>query len=93
MPLNLKRWRYADFLLILILLLLLAYGLALVYSSTFPSTNSESIAFSGFVKKQMAYAVGLGANFCPIPQSKWRITSTSTGARSSDWSRTDKSRS
>ncbi len=60
MPSTLMRWRYADFLMLLTLLLLLAYGLSLVYSSTFPSTHSETITFSVFVKKQMTYAgVGL----------------------------------
>lgn len=53
---SLKRWRYADYLLMLTLMVLLAYGLALVYSATFPSTDSDTIAFSSFVKKQMAYA-------------------------------------
>ncbi len=52
----LRRWRYADYLLLLVLIALLAYGLALVYSSTFPSTNSDVITFSTFVQKQMAYA-------------------------------------
>ena len=53
----LKRWRYADFFLLFVLLLILAYGLALVYSSTFPSTNSETIVFSPFFQKQVAYVV------------------------------------
>jgi rod shape determining protein RodA len=42
------------------LLAILVYGLALVYSSTFPSTNNQTVAFSSYVTKQMAYAaVGL----------------------------------
>lgn len=56
MPSTLKRWRYADYLMLLNLLLILAYGLALVYSSTFPSTDSETIAFSSYVLKQLVYA-------------------------------------
>lgn len=52
----LKRWRYADYLLILTLLALLAYGLLLVYSSTFPSTDTSAVAFSNFVTKQGTFA-------------------------------------
>ncbi|MCL4369392.1 MAG: rod shape-determining protein RodA [Chloroflexi bacterium] len=52
-----KRWRYADYLMLVILLVILAYGMALVYSSTFPSTNNETISFSSYVTKQMGYAV------------------------------------
>lgn len=60
MPSTFKRWRYADFLLLLLLFALLAYGLALVYSATFPSTNSQSVVFSSFVQKQAIYAaIGL----------------------------------
>ncbi len=55
-----RRWRHADFLMLLTLILLLAYGLTMVYSATFPSTDSETIAFSSFFLKQSAYtAVGL----------------------------------
>ena len=43
MSMLLKRWRDADFLMLLLLLGLLAYGLAMVYSATFPSTDSASI--------------------------------------------------
>ncbi|HEX2922649.1 MAG TPA: FtsW/RodA/SpoVE family cell cycle protein, partial [Chloroflexota bacterium] len=53
----LRRWRYADFLLLFILLLILAYGLALVYSATFPSTNTETIAFSSYFVTQVVYGV------------------------------------
>ncbi len=53
---TLKRWRYADYLMYLILLLILVYGLALVYSSTFPSTNNQTIAFSSYTIRQMYYA-------------------------------------
>lgn len=56
---TLKRWRYADYLLLVVLLALLAYGITMVYSATFPSTDSDIIAFSGFVTRQMAYA-GIG---------------------------------
>jgi len=56
----LKRWRYADFLMLATLLAILLYGLAMVYSSTFPSTNNETIAFSSYVTRQIVYAaVGL----------------------------------
>ena len=56
----LKRWRYADYLLLLTLLALLAYGLLLVYSSTFPSTDTTEIALSSFVIRQgMFVAFGL----------------------------------
>lgn len=51
----LKRWRYADFLLLATLAALLAYGLAMVYSSTFPSANTSVLTFSPFVQKQMTY--------------------------------------
>jgi rod shape determining protein RodA len=55
-----KRWRYADSLLLLSLLALLGYGVAMVYSSTFPSTNRSVVAFSPFVQKQILFAlVGL----------------------------------
>ncbi len=53
---TLKRWRYADYLMLVNLLVILIYGLALVYSSTFPSTNNDTIAFSSYVTRQMAYA-------------------------------------
>ena len=60
MPPVLKRWRHADHFMLLLLLAILAYGLALVYSATFPYASGEAVAFSGFVKRQMAYAgVGL----------------------------------
>lgn len=52
----LKRWRYADYLLLLTLLALLTYGLLLVYSSTFPSTDTSTVAFSSFVTKQGIFA-------------------------------------
>ena len=56
----LRRWRHADFLLLLVLLLLLAYGLTMVYSATFPSSNTATLAFSSLFVKQAAYAgVGL----------------------------------
>jgi rod shape determining protein RodA len=53
----LRRWRYADFFLLFILFLILAYGLALVYSATFPSTNSDTIVFSSYFKSQVMYGV------------------------------------
>ncbi|MGE5620175.1 MAG: rod shape-determining protein RodA [Sphingomonadaceae bacterium] len=53
----LKRWRYADYLMLMVLLVILTYGLALVYSSTFPSTDNNVIAFSSYVTRQIAYAV------------------------------------
>src|SRR5512133_3164322 len=57
----LKRWRYADYFLITILMALLFYGLAMVYSATFPSTNNSVLSFSPFVIKQIAFVVaGLG---------------------------------
>lgn len=52
----LKRWRYADYILLLTLLALLVYGLLLVYSSTFPSTDTSTIALSSYVTKQAAFA-------------------------------------
>lgn len=56
----LKRWRYADYLMLITLLVILTYGLALVYSSTFPSTDNDTISFSSYVTKQIVYAaVGL----------------------------------
>ena len=54
---TLRRWRYADYLLFVALLLLLAYGLALVYSSTFPFRDASTAAFSSYVKRQAIYAV------------------------------------
>ena len=53
----LKRVRYADFLLLLTLVALLVYGLAMVYSATFPSTNSSAVTFSPFVQKQILFVV------------------------------------
>ena len=53
----LKRLRYADFLLLLVLLALLVYGLAMVYSATFPSTNNSVITFSSFAQKQIIFVV------------------------------------
>ena len=53
----LKRWRYADYLLIFVLLALLGYGLAMVYSATFPSTDSSALSFSTFVVKQLAFVI------------------------------------
>ena len=53
----LKRLRYADFLMLLVLLALLAYGLAMVYSATFPSTNNSVITFSSFAQKQIIFVV------------------------------------
>ncbi|MCL4534802.1 MAG: rod shape-determining protein RodA [Bacteroidetes bacterium] len=53
----LKRLRYADFLLLLTLVALLVYGLAMVYSATFPSTNSSAVTFSPFVQKQILFVV------------------------------------
>lgn len=53
----LKRWRDADFLMLLFLFALLAYGLAMVYSATFPSTDTNSIVFSSFVQKQIVFAI------------------------------------
>jgi len=59
---TLKRLRYADLLLLVTLVALLAYGLAMVYSATFPSTNSSTITFSPFVQKQIIFvAMGLVA--------------------------------
>lgn len=56
----LRRWRYADYLLLLTLLALLGYGLLLVYSSTFPSKDTSTVAFSSYVTKQATYvAFGL----------------------------------
>ncbi len=56
----LRRWRYADYLLLLTLLALLGYGLLMVYSSTFPSKDTSSVAFSDyFVKQGIFVAVGL----------------------------------
>ena len=52
-----KRWRYADYLLLLSLLAILSYGLLLVYSSTFPSKDTSTIAFSSYFTRQAAYAV------------------------------------
>jgi rod shape determining protein RodA len=58
----LKRSRYADFLLLVTLVALLAYGLAMVYSSTFPSSNTATIIFSSFAQKQLTFvAIGLVA--------------------------------
>ncbi len=56
----LRRWRYADYLLFVVLFMLLAYGLAMVYSATFPSTNTSVLSFSSFVIKQAIFvAAGL----------------------------------
>ena len=52
-----KRLRYADFLLLLTLLALLVYGLAMVYSATFPSSNSSTVVFSSFAQKQIIFVV------------------------------------
>lgn len=61
MPLVIRRWRYADYLLLLTLLALLGYGLAMVYSATFPSTDTSTIVLSTFARKQLAFMVaGLG---------------------------------
>lgn len=51
----LRRWRYADYLQIFTLLVLLSYGLAMVYSATFPSTNNSVFAASSFVVKQAVF--------------------------------------
>ncbi len=57
MRLALRRWRYADHFLLVTLLMLLAYGLAMVYSATYPSTDSSALAFSSFFVKQAAFIV------------------------------------
>ncbi|MHB0868601.1 MAG: rod shape-determining protein RodA [Chloroflexota bacterium] len=64
----LKRWRYADYLMLMVLLVILTYGLALVYSSTFPSTNNDIVAFSSYVTRQIIYAA-LGLLFLTIAAS------------------------
>jgi rod shape determining protein RodA len=53
----LKRWRHADCLLLLVLLMLLAYGLMMVYSASFPTKDTTEIVFSTFATRQLIFAV------------------------------------
>jgi rod shape determining protein RodA len=69
----LKRWRYADYLLLLTLLMLLAYGLVLVYSASFPIKDTSEIVFSTFAKKQLVFAVAGLALMVAIASADYRI--------------------
>jgi rod shape determining protein RodA len=53
----LKRWRHADYILLLVLLMLLAYGLMMVYSASFPTKDTTEIVFSTFATRQLIFAV------------------------------------
>ena len=52
----LRRWRYADFLQFIVLFAILGYGLAMVYSATYPLRDSSTLTFSSYVMKQAAFA-------------------------------------
>jgi rod shape determining protein RodA len=69
----LKRWRHADFLLLLVLVLLVGYGLIMVYSASFPSTDTSSIVFSSFAAKQVAFAIAGLALMVAVASSDYRI--------------------
>ena len=70
---SLKRWRYADHILMLAVMALLAYGLALVYSATFPSTDSDTIAFSPFAGRQIGYAAAGFLLMLVVASTDYRI--------------------